>query len=250
MAKIRRRTATYAAAEGIQVHQGAGVLLYAAMDGTSLSSNVLTLYDGTSANDPVVSTWTQDTDFGTTVPVAVYKDGSIVATMATVSANTHRGVPFADGLFVKKSGDTTHAAVVDFVIKPLIKKSINIGGKAATTDVVNVFDGPGILHGIKIRTDASGVLTTADLLFKDTNVIGTGGKTLWTATDYTTAAATVWSATTTTGIDDAGAAVTTGATGAYVNEGICFLSGLQITAAQLASGAGLRAATIDVLIEA
>ena len=248
---------------GWQACQGPGVLLYAVMDGATLSSNVLTLYDGISSTGALaglvsptitVATWTQDTDFGTTVPVACFKDGSVVATLETTSANTHLGVPFADGLFVNKTGDVTNDANLTFIIKPLIMKSVRLGletslGTYSATDNANLFDGPGIVHGIRITTSASAAsLDTADLLFKDSNLSGTGN-TLITATNYgATRTRDFWSPVTTTGIDDAGTAVTTGATGSYTNSGVAFLTGLHVNMAQ--GSTTMKSFDVEVLIEA
>ncbi len=251
MASIKQRTNTALVTGGWQAYIGAGTLLYAFMDGTSLSSSVLTMYDteqgqittsGVAA--PSINVWTQDTDFGTTVPVACYKDGSVVATLATVSANTHFGVPFADGLFVNKTGDTTHNASLKFLIKPLIKKTVDLG-RGATTDEHTVFSGSGIIHGIRLRLGVATVnLATADLLVKD----GSGGNTLITATNYATAGPSIWSPVTTTGIDDAGTAVTTAATGAYTNPGVAFFKGVHLSLAQ--GSAAEQNMKVDVLIEA
>lgn len=242
MGAYKRRTTTLTSG-GWQAYEGPGSLDFAVMDGTSLSSNVLTLYDSRreSTSDPLISTWTQDTDFGTTVPVAVYRDGSVVATMATQSANTHRGVCFADGLFINKTGDTTHTAALSLLIKPLIKKSVNIG-HGATSDTQRAFTGPGVLRAIKLTLAQETVaLGTLDLTFKDDT------RTIVTATNYATQGPAIWHPVTTTGIDDAGSAVTTAATGAYTNEGVAFLDSLNVVAAQ-GSDAVVNA-QIDLLIE-
>lgn len=245
----RRGISTYLTG-GFQAYVGPGVLQYAVMDGTALSSNVLTLYDSarSSTADPVISTWTQDTDFGTTVPVAVYKDGAVVATLGTPSANTKFGVPFADGLFFNKTVDTTHNQALDLVIKPLTKKSVQIGGTGAATGNVNIWSGTGIVHGIKITvTPVDVALGTLDFLFKDSNV-GGSGNTIITGTNYVVAGPTTLSPVTTTGVDDTGAAVTTAATGAYTNPGVCFLSGLNLSYTGASTGTGISA-IVDVLIE-
>lgn len=245
---IRTRTISTYVSGGWQAYEGPGTLLYATLDGTSLSSNVLTLYDSDrqSTSDPTISTWTQDTDFGTTVPAAVFKDGSVAATLATVSANTKRGVPFVKGLFINKTGDTTNNAAIKLFIKPLIRKTFNIG-HLATTDSIRLFDGPGILHAVRLQLDqAVATLGTLDLLFRD-GVTGGTLRTISTATNYATLASTVWSPVTTTGVDDTGAAVTTAATGAYVNEGPAFWDGLTLESAQ--GSATVRNAQLDVLIE-
>jgi hypothetical protein len=217
------------------------------MDGTSLSNNVLTLYD--TANGSItqpyvpqtVATWTQSTDFGATVPAACFKDGSVVATLATLSANTKLGVPFADGLLVVKSGDVTNAAVLKLGISPLIKKSINLSGEAGT---VPVFDGPGIVHAVRI-TLPSGATTGSDITFTD------GANTVITASNYGAAGnyyQKIWSPVTTTGVDDAGSAVTTAATGAYTNQGVAFFTNLKCVLAQ--GTASNLEGHVDVLIEA
>lgn len=249
---LRVRTISTYVSGGWQAYTGPGTLLYAVYDGTSLSSNVLTLYDTDSGSitqpyvPPTIATWTQDSDAGTTVPVAVFKDGSVAATLATVSANTKRGTPFANGLFVNKTGDTTNNLALKFVIKPLIKKSFNIG-HLATTDSLRLFDGPGILHAITLKLDPAVVtLGTMDLLFRD-GVTGGTLRTISTATNYATTGPSIWSPVTTTGIDDAGAAVTTAATGAYPNEGPCFIDGLTLEMAQ--GSATVRNAQLEVLIE-
>ncbi len=247
MSNVKRRTKTLTTG-GWQAYTGAGVLRYAAMDGTSLSGNVLSLYDGSAVTDPLAATWTIDTDFGLTAPDGVFRKGSIVATMGTTSANTHRGVPFARGLFVNKTGDTTHTALLDLIITPLINKSVNIGGKALTTDSVKLFDGPGILHGVRITVDAAEVsLGTVDFTFADS---GAADRTIWTGTNYVTAGPALIAASTTTSIDDAGTERTTAATGTYPNEGIAFLDGLKISLAQANAGAGVRSCQVECLIEA
>lgn len=247
MGKIKRRDATLVSG-GWQAYVGAGTLVAAVMDGTSLSSNVITLYDSlrSSTSDDTIATWTQDTDFGTTVPVRTYKDGSVVATLATVSANTHAGIPFAEGLFLNKTGDTTNPAALKLLIKPLIKKVAQIG-KGATTDTNVMFRGPGILHGVRVRVFTP-TPATLDILIKDGVTGTTSDRTIVTATDYATAGPKVWSPVTTTGIDDAGTAVTTAATGAYANDGVAFVDGLTVTTAQ--GSAASNNAQIELLIEA
>lgn len=253
MAKFKRRDNATLVTGGWQAYIGSGTLVAAVMDGTDLSSNVITLYDSprASTSDDTIATWTQDTDFGTTVPVRTVKDGSVVATLATVSANTHAGVPFADGLFLNKTGDTTHNAALKLLIKPLIKKRIQIG-HGATTDTNVAFRGPGILHGVRIRLSPTAIaLGTLDILIKDGTAGTTSDRTIVTATDYANATGglgKIWSPVTTTGIDDAGTAVTTAATGSYVNDGVAFVDGLTVTSAQ-GSASGLNA-EVDLLIEA
>lgn len=249
---VRTRTISTYVSGGWQAYIGPGTLLYATMDGTGLSSNVLTLYDTDTGSattpyiPPTIATWTQDTDFGTTVPAATFKDGSVAATLATTSANTKRGIPFGNGLFIDKTGDTSNNAALKLLIKPLIKKSVNIG-HLATTDSIRAFDGPGILHAVKLTVDSAVVtLGTMDLLFRD-GVTGGTLRTISTATNYATTGPSIWSPVTTTGVDDAGSAVTTAATGAYTNEGPAFYDGLTIEMAQ--GSATVRNAQLDLLIE-
>ena len=169
--------------------------------------------------------------------------------MATESANTHRGVPFFDGIFVNKTGDTTNNAAITLLIKPLIKKNCKLGGVGfSASDAVSLFNGPGVIQAVRLETARRDViLGTADLTFKDSAVPGSGN-TILTATNYITAAVTSWYPVTTTGIDDAGAAVTTAATGAYTNSGVGFFTGLNANLAQ-GNTAGEAVYELDVLIE-
>lgn len=241
---MKRRTITTYVSGGWQAYMGPGVITHAVMDGTSLSSNVLTLYDsdnGSSSNIPTIATWTQDTDFGTTVPTTCFRDGSVVATLATESANTHLGLECFDGVYIVKTGDTTHNAAITLLIKPLIKKSVNVG-HLATTDTQRLFTGPGIVRAIRLVPGYEAVaLATMDLTFKD------GTNTLITATNYATSGVKNWYPVTTTGVDDAGTAVTTAATGAYTNTGVAFVTSLDVAMAQGSSAA--RNAQVEVLID-
>lgn len=246
-----RSIATYTAG-GWQAYQGPGVLTHAVYDGTGLSSNVLNLYDSANAQfstETSLSTWTTDTDFGTTVPVSVFLDGRVVATLGTASANTGFGIPFARGLFVNKTGDVTNNLALKFLIKPLIRKSVTIGGLGAATGSINIFDGPGVIHGIRIRVSQAEVAAgTLDFLFKDSH-IGGSGNTIITGTDYVTAGPRTLKPVTTTGVDDVGAAVTTAATGAYTNPGVAFVSGLNLSFTGANTTVGVSSADVDVLIE-
>jgi hypothetical protein len=240
---MKKRTTTLTTG-GWQAYEGAGVITHAVMDGTSLSSSVITVYDsnnGSSTNRPTIATVTQDTDSGTTVPVTTFRDGSVVATMATESANTHQGWEFFNGAYLVKTGDTTHTAALTLLIKPLIKKTVNLGHGAAT-DSQRLFTGPGILRAIRISgSQAAAAITTTDILFKDVT------RTLITATDYATQTLKNWYPVTTTGIDDAGTAVTTAATGSYTNPGVAFLDSLDVTLAQGATtGVNYK---VEVVIE-
>jgi len=241
---MKKRTIETYVTGGWQAYEGAGVITHAVMDGTSLSSNVLTLYDsnnGSSTNRPTIATWTQDTDFGTTVPVTCFRDGSVVATLATESANTHLGLEFFNGVYVVKTGDTTHNALIKLLIKPLIKKTVNVG-HGATTDTQRLFTGPGILRAVRLLPSYGAVaLGTMDLTFKDSS------RTILTATDYATSAIKNWYPVTTTGVDDAGTAVTTAATGSYTNPGVAFVDSLDVAMAQ--GGASHVNCKVEVLIE-
>lgn len=254
--EIKRRDKAVYVSGGWQAYVGAGELIAAVYDGTSLSSNVLTLYDTASGATteggvaaPTLATWTQDSDAGTTVPVRTYADGRVVATVGTASANTHLGVPFSRGLFVNKTGDTTNNLALKFLIRPLIRKSVNLslGGAGGAGQTVKVFDGPGILKAARIKTSQEAAAAgTADLLFRDGTASGSL-RTLWTGTNYVTAGPSTLFPVTTTGIDDAGSAVTTAATGAYTNDGIAFVDGLWLNVAQ--GHATAVTYEIDCLIE-
>lgn len=240
----RRNISTYLSG-GWEAYKGPGRITHAVMDGTSLSSNVLTLYDtdrATTTGVPTIATWTQDTDFGTTVPVTCFRDGSVVATLATQSANTHEGLDFFDGVYVVKTGDTTHNAAVTLLIQPLIKKSVNVG-HLATTDTQRLYTGPGIVTAVRLVLGYEAVaLGTMDLTFKD------GSNTIITATNYATSGVNNWYPVTTTGVDDAGTAVTTAATGSYTNRGVAFTTSLDVAMAQ--GSAAAANAHVEVLIEA
>jgi hypothetical protein len=240
---MKKRTTTLTSGAW-QAYEGAGVITHAVMDGTSLSSNVLTLYDsnnGSSTGRPTIATWTQDTDFGTTVPVACYRDGSVVATMATESANTHLGLEFFNGVYMVKTGDTTHTAAMTLLIKPLIKKTVSIN-HGATTDTQRLFTGSGVLRAVRTNLTYGAVaLGTLDIIFKDSS------RSILTATDYATSTIKNWYPVTTTGVDDAGTAVTTAATGSYTNPGVAFLDSLDVTVAQ--GSASFSSGKIEVLID-
>jgi len=244
---MKKRTISTYITGGWQAYEGAGVITHAVMDGTSLSSNVLTLYDsnnGSSTGRPTIATWTQDTDFGTTVPVACYRDGSVVATLATESANTHMGLEFFNCVYVNKTGGTTHNAAITLLIKPLIKKTVTVG-HGATTDTQRLFTGPGIVRAIRLlpsyEATVVGGTGTMDLTFKDST------RTIITATNYATSGIKNWYPVTTTGVDDAGTAVTTAATGSYTNPGVAFLESLDVAMAQ--GTAAAANAKVEVLIE-
>jgi hypothetical protein len=115
-----------------------------------------------------------------------------------------------------------------------------------------VFDGPGLLHGIRIRCDIANP-STADFIVKDSAITapaaGTGsGNQLLIKTDYATAAEAVRPVVTLTGMDEGGTAVTTAATGAYASPGIFFASGLNVTLT--GGGTGEAPYQFDFLIEA
>ncbi len=250
MANIKRRDVTITSG-GFNVYQGAGVLMGAVFDhNASSSSNVVTLYDSDNNFSTAIQLYTRssDTDAGTTVPVRMFTDGDLVA--GTSTANVRLGMVFANGLYLTKTGDTTHSDVYKFFIKPLIKKSVNItttGSAGSAAGSASVFVGSGLWHGWRIKADILNP-TTVDITVKDSGITGSGG-TLMTKTDYGYAATATRPVVTTTNLDDAaGATVTTAATGSYCNDGIIFTTGLSVTLAQ--ANAMDAAYQIDFLIEA
>ena len=106
---VKRRDVTITTG-GFNVYIGPGVLLSAVYDMNAASSgNVVTLYD-TAGTSTAIQLYTRssDTDAGTTVPVRKFTDGDLVA--GTSTANVALGMPFSQGLYLVKSGDTTHSA--------------------------------------------------------------------------------------------------------------------------------------------
>lgn len=248
MASIKRRSVTITSG-GAQIYQGPGVLVGAVFDhNASSSSNVITLYDGSTqyAGGIQIYTRSSDTDAGTTVPIGMYTDGDLVA--GTSTANVKSGIPFTKGLFLTKTGDTTHSDVYTFFIKPLIAKTVDVLG-GATTGAASIFSGPAMWHGYSISLGpATAALTTADFLFKDSPIAGSGN-TVMTKTNYSTAARTIRPVVTTTNSDEGGSAVTTAATGAYASPGILLTTGLNVNVAQASASDGILA-QIVALFEA
>lgn len=248
MANIKRRDVTITSG-GAMVYQGAGKLLGAVYDhSASSSSNVVTLYDtGGTATGVQLYTRSSDTDAGTTVPVRHYGNADLVA--GTSTDNVALGIPFAQGLYLVKSGDTTHSDSYKFFIKPLIRKSVQVtttGSAGSATGGATVFGGSGLLHGWRITCDILTASTT-DITIKDSPIVGSGGV-IMTKTDYSTVAVATRPVVTTTNLDEGGATVTTAATGAYANDGILFTTGLNVNVA----GANAQDAVyqFDFLIEA
>lgn len=269
--KVRNKTITSSATRdgGLtwEAFKGPGVLLGIEMDdvGDDVTGMTLTLYD--SAQDPTVAGIIPPTtvaaaldqaainaDLGVTTPPArVFQDGSVVATLATESANTHLGFEFFDGLTIVKSGDTTHAAGITLYVRPLIKKSVNLRGStvagvaSTTSGTVRVFEGAGLLRAVRAMVPTTNT-TGIDLAIKDKSA----ARTLITATnyDFATQGGTrkIWNPVTTTSIDDTGAAVTTAATGAYCNDGVLFRQDLSLTWASATTDA--FEGSFDFLIEA
>lgn len=245
-------TATYLTG-GWQVYDGPGLLMGLIADFDAASSGaVLTAYDGSSTAGRQVYAITTDTDFGTTVPVQVFTDGDLPA--GTSTANVKSGIPFSAGLFINKTGDTTHDVRLTALIKPLIKKNVNItttGSAGSAVGATSVYDGPGLLHSITVFSDL-GVPSTTDWLVKDsplTTAAGAGsGNTLLTKTNYGYAATAIRPVVTLTGHDEGGNAVSTAATGAYASPGILFATGLNVSVQQC--NALDRAYQMSFLIEA
>ncbi len=233
MANIKRRDVTITSG-GKQIYEGAGVLLGAVFDhNASSSSNVVTMYDsGNNASTAIqLFTRSSDTDAGTTVPIRTYTDADLVA--GTSTGNVSLGIPFANGLYLTKTGDTTHEDSYKFWIKPCILKSVNVttaGSAGSGSGGASVFGGTGLLHGWNILVDTV-TPSTADITIKDSPIVGSGN-TLMTKTNYGYAAPATRPVVTTTNTDEGGSAVTTAATGAYANDGILFVSGLNVNVAQ------------------
>ncbi len=242
---------------GWQAYEGPGLWTAMVIDFISTSSNVLTAYDNfNSATGPQLWTLTSDTDVGTTVPITMFTDGDLPA--GTSTANVKVGIPFAKGLFINKTIDTTNDVKMSVFIKPLIKKTVNVmwlsGAAGSGIGAASVFDGPGILHGYRVKANTLTPSTT-DFLLKDSPLAsptaGTGsGNTIMTKTNYGYAAEAVRPVVTLTGTDEGvTGAVTTAATGAYANMGIHFTTGLNVSVQQ-AQGVTGTIYEFDFLIEA
>jgi hypothetical protein len=238
-----------------QAYEGPGLLQALVLDHTSTSGCVITAYDNIgAATGPTIFTRTSETDAGTTVPITVWTDGDLPA--GTSTANVKVGAPFAKGLAFNKTGDVTNDLRILAFIKPLIKKSVNLkwatGAAGSGVGAASVFSGPGLLHGIRIRSDTLNP-STADFLVKDSPIIapaagtGSGGQ-LLIKTDYTYAAEAMRPVVTLTGVDAGGTARSTAATGAYCSPGIFFTTGLNVTM----TGGNVQDAAyqMDFLIEA
>jgi len=269
MANIRKRThnvgATLSDSTALNFWTGAGVLLGLSVDyaAAANANTTLKMYDtvlppgtvvGTAQVDPSVFVGTTiNTDFGTTVPNRCFTDGDLVA--GTSTANVKLGIPFARGLYVVVAADVTGPQAVTCYIKPLIAKTTNVRTTGAAGSAVGsrtLFVGPGLLHGLFIKTDVA-VPSTTDFLLKDglaDEIAGTGaGNTILTKTDYGLVAGyAIRPVVTTTNVDDVQATVTTAATGAYANDGILFGTGLNVSVQQC--DALDRALEITALIEA
>ena len=235
-----------------QVYQGPGVLLAAVLDRTDSSGLVTTIYDSArgSTSDPSIYAQTGDADLGTTVPVFFAGDADIVA--GTSTAGVGHGLIFTDGLYLVNSGDTTDVSIVwKLFFKPLIKKSVNVvttGSAGSATGAASIFTGPARWYGYSVTLDPQSP-STLDITFKDSG-IATAGNTVMTKTNYviTPGTRTLRKVVTTTGEDEAGAAVTTGATGTYGTDGIFLTTGLNVNLAQ--GNAFGNAASFDCLFEA
>ena len=247
MSKHKVRTVTVTTG-GAQIYEGAGLLVAAVFDHhASASGTIVKLYDGNSTSGIQVFTRSSDTDAGTTVPITLYTDGDLIA--GTSTDNVKVGIAFANGLFLNKTGDTTHADVYTFVIVPLIKKSVQVtttGSAGSGAGGASVFAGAGLLHAVRIKADTL-TPTTADIQIKDSPIVNAGNA-LTVKTNYGYAAEAVRSVVTLTGADEGGTAVLTAATGAYASRGVHFLLGLNVNIAQ--ANAQDAAYQIDFLIEA
>lgn len=248
MANIKLRR-TLITSGGWNAYTGPGVLLGAVFNHDAASSgNVITIYDSAATSTAVqLYTRTSDTDAGTTVPLRLFTDGDLVA--GTSTANVHLGIPFAHGVYLTKTGDTTHQDDYSLFIKPLIRKLVSVttaGSAGSASGGATVWSGPGVLHGWRILSDTN-VPSTADITLKDSPIVGSGN-TVMTKTNYGFAAVATRPVVTTTGSDEGGTGVTTAATGGYANDGILLTTGLNVNVAQ--GNAQDAAYQIEFLIEA
>lgn len=248
MARIKSRSFTLTTG-GWQVYDGPGEVLAWSVDYAAASSGaILTAYSGRDTGGLQVAAITTDTDFGLTFPFATYVAGDIVA--GTSTAEAHLGWPFMDGLWINKTGDTTHTALITVYFRPLIKKTAKLkttGAAGSATGSVTLFSGgPGRFVAYRLTPDPS-TPSTADVLFKDGPDTDSTGATLLTKTNIGSTAAAITGVSSTTGHNASGTARTTAATGSYVNSGIYFTSGLSVSVAQ--ADAHDASYTVEALIE-
>lgn len=208
------------------------------------AGTVLRLRDGSSTG-LIKYTQTGNTDLGTTVPVRLHGDARLIA--GTATAGVGLNLPFFDGVFAEVTLDVAGPQSVRIILRPLIKKSVGVvtvGADGAAVGSANIFSGPGRFKAARVDYGQD-VPSTTNTQFRDGVAIG--GRALTVATDVNTDWAAVdQSVVTTTGEDEAGAAVTTAATGAYANDGVLFYEGLFVNI--LEANADLTA-QIDCLIE-
>lgn len=253
------------AGAGFQFYRGAGKLLAISVDfsASADAGTVLTAYDGTAkantaglgaadvlpdaAKRVTIYTQTGNTDLGTTVPVFIGGDADIVA--GTATAGVAEGVIFTEGLFFNVTLDVAGPQIVTAWIRPLIKKSVRItttGSAGSGAGGAQIWQGPGLWHGYAVTLNPLSPSTT-DIVFRD--AITDAAPTVMTKTNYATTPGvkTLRQVATTTGEDEAGAAITTAATGTYMNQGIFLRTGLRAVVAQ--SNAFDNAVSIDALFE-
>lgn len=228
-----------------QFYGGPGVLLAMAADfsATADAGTVVDIHDGFSTSGVKIYTQTGNTDLGMTVPVFFQGDADLVAGTATAGVGT--GLIFTDGLFVNVTLDVAGPQDITLWFKPLVKKSVNVVGASGTFPI---WHGPALWHGYAIKLDPFEG-TTLDITFTDEADPGGSGPTVMTKTNYATTPGTktIRKVVTTTGEDEAGAAVTAAATGSNSNSGIYLKSGLSAT---LAQGTANLVVGIDALFEA
>ena len=238
------------AGAGFQFYNGAGKLLALVVDfsASADAGTVLTAYDGNDTTGPVIYTQTGNTDLGTTVPVFIGGDADIVA--GTSTGGVSNGVIFTQGLFFNCTVDVAGPQVVTAFIRPLIKKTVEVattGSAGSATGAASIFYGPGLWHGYAVTLDSQSP-PTLDITFKD-SPIAAAGNTVMTKTNYviTPGVKTIRAVATTTGEDEAGATITTAATGVYMNHGIYLTTGLNVNLAQ--GNALNRAARFECLFD-
>lgn len=246
------------AGSGFQFYTGAGILLALSADfsASADAGTVVDIYDGVAstgntvpvaARRTLIYTQTGNTDLGTTVPVVLQGDADLVAGTATAGVGT--GLIFTDGLFVDVTLDVAGPQNITLWIKPLIKKSVRItttGAAGSGAGAAQIWQGPALWHGYAITLNPLSP-TTTDIVFRD--AITDAAPTVMTKTNYATTPGVkvLRKVVTTTGEDEAGAVVTTAATGAYNNPGIYLRTGLRAVIAQ--SDAFDDAASIDAVFE-
>ena len=226
--------------EGPCVIEAMSIDFHASADG----GTVVTIYDGFSTSGRSIYTQTGATDLGTTVPVVFHGDADLVA--GTSTAGVGNGLVCADGVFVAVTLDVTGPQNITLWIRSLVKKTVNLaltGAAGSAAGAAQIWQGAGLWRGYLVGL-GSQPGTTLDLVFRD--AITDAAPTVMTKTNYATLPLTIRQVVTTTGEDEAGAVVTTAATGSYNNDGIYLRTGLRVVGAQGNAGIVTIAGLFDV----